>query len=201
VDPDGEAIETAIDIMNLLYDVGAATYNHIKGNHKKAREHWKDAGYDVLATAIPFLPAGLSKLKHVDEVVDVSRDLASSSKVAENVADAAKSSSNLSPTARGRMNEEKVLKDFGLSKNTRTVQGTTNAGEARNTIPDSITSDTVYEIKDVQNLSNTKQIQAQINYAKRNGLDYKIITGTNTHVSKNIPDEYIIRIDYIGPQN
>lgn len=80
------------------------------------------------------------------------------------------------------------------------VQGKTKTGEARNTIPDAITSDTVYEVKDVQTLSNTKQIQSQIDYAKKNGLDYKIITGTNTHVSRNIPEENIIRLEYIGPQ-
>lgn len=80
------------------------------------------------------------------------------------------------------------------------VLGTTKTGEARNTIPDAITSDTVYEVKDVQTLNNTKQIQAQINYAKEKGLDYKIIIGTNTHFSRNIPDEYIIRLEYIGPQ-
>lgn len=91
------------------------------------------------------------------------------------------------------MNEERVLNDFGLTKNTKTVQGTTKTGEARNTIPDAITSDTVYEVKDVQTLNNTRQIQAQINYAKEKGLDYKIIIGTNTHFSRNIPEEYLIR--------
>ena len=39
-----------------------------------------------------------------------------------------------------------------------------------------------------------------MDYAIRNGLDYKIITGINTHVSTNIPKKYIIRLDYIGPQ-
>lgn len=59
---------------------------------------------------------------------------------------------------------------------------------------------TVYEVKDVQTLNNTKQIQAQINYAKEKGLDYKIIIGTNTHFYRNIPEEYLIRLEYIGPQ-
>lgn len=52
----------------------------------------------------------------------------------------------------------------------------------------------------MQTLNNTKQIQAQINYAKEKGLDYKIIIGTNTHFSRNIPEEYLIRLEYIGPQ-
>ena len=197
VDPDGEAWETAWDVLNVVYDVGAAVYNHVTGDHGKARDKWKDAGYDALAAVIPGLPAGFSKLRHVDEAADAIGALA---KAADNAGDLAKSTDALTPVARGRMNEARVLDEFGLSKNTKTVQGNTNTGELRSTIPDAITSDTVYEVKDVQKLSNTKQIQAQIEYAQKNGLNYKIITGTNTHVSGNIPNEYIIRLDYLGPQ-
>ena len=130
VDPDGEAWETAWDVLNVVYDVGAAVYNHVTGDHGKARDKWKDAGYDALAAVIPGLPAGFSKLRHVDEAADAIGALA---KAADNAGDLAKSTDALTPVARGRMNEARVLDEFGLSKNTKTVQGNTNTGELRST--------------------------------------------------------------------
>ena len=62
-DPNGEfPIETIWDIGNVIYDVGAAIFNHVKGNHKAARSNWADAGVDLLAVALPYIPAGSSKL-------------------------------------------------------------------------------------------------------------------------------------------
>ena len=61
-DPDGNIpIETIWDIANLAYDVGAAVVNHAQGNHAKAASHWADAAMDVVAVAIPYVPAGASK--------------------------------------------------------------------------------------------------------------------------------------------
>ena len=158
---------------------------------------------DAVAAAVPFVPGGVGAVRagaKAVNAIDNATDVTKAARTADGINNVANSSDAVSATARGRMNEERVLNDFGLTKNTKTVQGTTRTGEARNTIPDAIISDTVYEVKDVQTLSNTKQIQSQIDYAPKNGLDYKIITGTNTHVSRNIPDEYIIRLEYIGPQ-
>lgn len=57
----------------MLYDVGAAVVSHISGDHDKAQGHWVDAGVDVVAMEVPGLPAGLTKLKYTDEVVDVAK--------------------------------------------------------------------------------------------------------------------------------
>ncbi len=62
VDPTGEIFETIWDIGNVIYDVGAAAYNHITGNHDKAIGNWVDAGVDAAAMIIPGVPAGASKL-------------------------------------------------------------------------------------------------------------------------------------------
>ena len=61
-DPDGRAIETVWDIGNVMYDVGATIYNHVKGYHETAKSHWVDAGLDAVASLAPFIPAGSSKL-------------------------------------------------------------------------------------------------------------------------------------------
>ena len=75
VDVDGRVIETAIDVGFVLYDVGAAIVQHIRGNHQKAKQHWKDAGYDTAAAIVPGMPAGTSKVvravsRHADEIND-----------------------------------------------------------------------------------------------------------------------------------
>ena len=56
----------------MVYDISAATYNHIKGDHEAAKGHWADAGADAAAAFIPFVPAGASKVvKVADKAVDV----------------------------------------------------------------------------------------------------------------------------------
>ena len=96
VDPDGEAWETAWDILNVIYDAGAAVYNHVKKDHDRAREHWKNAAYDGLAVVVPGLPAGFSKLRHVDEAADAIGAFAKAANATDNAADAAKTASSVS---------------------------------------------------------------------------------------------------------
>jgi RHS repeat-associated protein len=70
-DPDGRwPIETIWDIGNVIYDVGAAIVDHVRGDHAAARGHWGDLGMDAGAMLIPYVPAGASKLRHADDVVE-----------------------------------------------------------------------------------------------------------------------------------
>ena len=72
IDSDGKFWDTIWDVLNLVYDISAATYNHIKGDHEAAKGHWADAGADAAAAFIPFVPAGASKVvKVADKAVDV----------------------------------------------------------------------------------------------------------------------------------
>ncbi len=96
VDPDGEAWETAWDILNVIYDAGAAVYNHVKKDHDRAREHWKNAAYDGLAAVVPGLAAGFSKLRHADEAADALVALAKAANTTDNAADAAKAAASVS---------------------------------------------------------------------------------------------------------
>ena len=67
----------------MLFDVGAAIYNHATGNHVAATENWVDAGLDVVAAIIPGLPAGTSKLpstgaktaKNIEKTSDVKKGI------------------------------------------------------------------------------------------------------------------------------
>jgi hypothetical protein len=74
-DPTGKfPIETIWDIGNVLYDVGAAVVNHIKGDHTAAVGNWTDLGLDAAAVVIPYVPAGATKvLKAADKAVDVGK--------------------------------------------------------------------------------------------------------------------------------
>ena len=65
IDPTGRVLETVWDLGNLLYDVGAAIYNHIIGDHESAKSHWVDAGFDGLAAATPIVPAGITKVNKI----------------------------------------------------------------------------------------------------------------------------------------
>ncbi len=81
-DPDGEIpVETIWDILNVAYDLGAAAYCKIQGDDAGAKEHMNDAALDLVAVAIPYVPAGDSKVvrlaskgaKAVDKTVDAAK--------------------------------------------------------------------------------------------------------------------------------
>ena len=46
----------------MLYDIGAAVVNHIKGDHQEAIANWVNLGLDAGAMLIPYVPAGTSKV-------------------------------------------------------------------------------------------------------------------------------------------
>ena len=85
IDIDGKAWDVFLDVGSLLYDVGSAVYNHIKGNHSQAKQKWADAGVDVLSTAIPGLAAPMAKglVKGIDKATDVGKGLKNADAIAE----------------------------------------------------------------------------------------------------------------------
>ena len=83
-DPSGEVpIDTFWDGLNVVVDFGRVVYHTFTGNTSKAKEAAKDLAADGLALAIPYVPAGLTKLRHVDDAVDAV-------KTADKAADATK---------------------------------------------------------------------------------------------------------------
>ena len=108
IDPTGEfPVETIWDVGNLLYDVGAAIYNHIKGDHKTARSHWGNAAFDAGAMLIPYVPAGTSKVVKVG---------ASGAKALDRVTDARKASRMTENAAKGKAFEKQVGENLGNNK-------------------------------------------------------------------------------------
>ena len=92
VDKDGKIWDTVWDIGNMLYDAGAAVAAHIRGDHVSARSHWVDFGVDALAAAVPFVPAGATKvLKAADKSVDAVKV----SKQVDEAADVSKSTTDV----------------------------------------------------------------------------------------------------------
>ncbi len=106
-DPTGEfPIETIWDIGNVVYDIGAAVVNHIKGDHKAARSNWGDLGMDVGAMLIPYVPAGASKvIKATDKAIDAT-------KAVDNATDAAKAVDKTAETSRAARRE--AMRDEGI---------------------------------------------------------------------------------------
>jgi uncharacterized protein RhaS with RHS repeats len=99
--------------------------------------------------------------------------------------------------ARGRVSEQRVLKEMGLEKNTEKVS--TSEGKA---IPDAMTSTASVEVKDTKNVSATSQVRIQTEAAKASGKESVLVTGTNTKVSAPAAQAFdkIIRRDDLGPK-
>lgn len=123
VDPDGKAWETAWDILNVLYDVGAATYHHIKGDHEKARNKWKDAGYDALAVVVPGFPAGFSKLRYADEAADAIGSLNKSVNAAENAGNVARKTTKNPYGAKGKSDHQNKVQELSNKANSEAQAG------------------------------------------------------------------------------
>ena len=106
------------------------------------------------------------------------------------------STPSISPQARGRASETRVLDDLGLDKNTRRVS-TSEGGS----IPDAVVDGAFYEIKDTKSASNTRQMRIQREAAAAEGKEHVLITGTNTRVSGPLGEaSTVIRRDDLGPQ-
>ncbi len=132
-------------------------------------------------------------LKLVDKLLPPSKG---APKSAPNGAPKAAPKEKQSPTQRGRESEKRVLDSMGEKKNTEAAE--TSKGR---TIPDFKNEKQVGEIKDTQRVSDTKQIQAQREYARETGREHTVVTGTETKVSRNVESKStVIRRDDLGPK-
>ena len=126
-DKDGKIWDTFIDVGFLIYDVGSAIYYHATGEHETAKGYWVDAGIDAVAAAIPFVPAGVTKLPKLigkgSNAIEKSVDISKTAKVIDKTSDVKKvaikketvtSVSNIvdktSSAHKGLTNEELVIK-------------------------------------------------------------------------------------------
>ena len=108
IDPTGEfPIETIWDIGNVLYDVGAAVVNHIKGDHQAAKANWVDLGLDAGAMLIPYVPAGTSKVLKAG---------VKGGKALDKATDAGKAASMTENAAKGKAFEKQVGESLGKNK-------------------------------------------------------------------------------------
>lgn len=129
IDPDGEIWDTIWDVLNLVYDVGAAGYNHIKGDHETAKSHWIDAGTDLVATLVPFVPAGATKvLKTADKVADAVKTadkVGDAVKAADKVGDATKAVEKTANSSRAARRE--AMREQGIPTSKQPVSQSRNA--------------------------------------------------------------------------
>jgi hypothetical protein len=110
-DPTGKIpIETIWDIGNVIYDIGVAVVNHIKGDHTAAISNWTDLGLDATAVLIPYVPAGATKiLKAADKAVDVVQ-------ATDKAADVGKAARMTENAAKGKAFEKQVDESLGNNK-------------------------------------------------------------------------------------
>lgn len=120
IDSDGQIWETIWDVGNLVYDVGAAVYHHVTGDHETAKSHWIDAGADAAATLIPFVPAGTTKIvkgakvvKGLDKASDAAKVSDKATDVAKGIDRAADASHAKELIKKGRSGRQSRLKELG----------------------------------------------------------------------------------------
>jgi len=106
-------------------------------------------------------------------------------------------------TERGRVNEERVLREEGLLgiKKEFTLRDP-KTGEIATTIPDAVRPNgRTVDVKDVAELSETQQLRLQREVSRRSGQKAEIITGTKTKVPAQMERDYLIRRRRdLGPQ-
>jgi RHS repeat-associated protein len=107
----------------------------------------------------------------------------------------------LQPIVRGIVKEGQVLDALGRVKNTRTIQGLVGR-EVVDTVPDFIddAGKIVGEVKDVAGLGWEKQIQAQYDWATKNGYTYQLIIRRGTELQGELAElvkRKIINVKYI----
>jgi len=102
---------------------------------------------------------------------------------------------------RGRKSEKRVLASEGLEKNTKTFSATDpKTGKTKNTIPDAIDGGQTVEVKDVKILSDSPQLRAQSVISGESGQKARVITGTDTKVSKTVRKRMEVETrDDLGP--
>ncbi|MEO1262602.1 MAG: polymorphic toxin type 47 domain-containing protein [Bacteroidota bacterium] len=76
IDPDGRApeippLDVIWDFGNVLYDIGKIGYGYVTGDKEMVKSATVDLGMDAGAMMIPYVPAGVSKLRHADEAADL----------------------------------------------------------------------------------------------------------------------------------
>ena len=117
LDSDGQIWETIWDVGNLVYDVGAAVYHHVTGNHDAAKGNWVDAGADVVATLLPFVPAGSTKLLKggatVAKGLDKASDVKKSVNTVKNIEKSAYANHAKNLLKKGRSGKQTRLKELG----------------------------------------------------------------------------------------
>ena len=193
VDPDGNFPETLWDIANVVLDVTSLVSNIKQGNSKAAIADGAGLVLDVAAMIIPVIPGGAGTALKAARGADKAADVV---KAADKATDASSIAKN---TARGRQSEARVLEDIGATKNTKVHEANVNELSVK-TIPDSMDG-AIIEIKDVKAQYNTTQIKAERQLAKDLNMDFFLYVGDNTHVSKKIPTEEIVRRPDLGPKS
>jgi hypothetical protein len=180
-DPDGRWVESAWDAANVVLGAKSFVSNVSNGNIGGAILDGVGVLVDVAATIVPVVPGGASTVIKAVRAGDRVMDAAA--------------------TARGVKNEAKVLKEMDIPKNNTTFQAMDPVtGKQYGVKPDGISANKVVEVKDTKSVSNTKQIRGERQIAKQQGKEFQIVTGENTHVSKNIPKDEVLKVPYLGPQ-
>ena len=171
-----------------------------QGNTKAAIVDGVGIVADAAAVAVPFVPGGAGAAIKAVRAGDKAVDAVKAINKADDVADVGKGASRMNDTQRGIRNEAATLDFLGETKNKNRFTVNLDNNSTKTTVPDFVNDKTVGEIKDTKVVYNTKQIRAERKVAENFGKEFKIFTGTKTHVSAEIHENEIERMPWLGPQ-
>ncbi len=177
-DPSGKFVDTLFDIASVGYDI----YTIADKNNRGCAVSWSDwaaLGLDAFSLAIPFLPAGgmvfrfaahADDLGNIAHLIDKSDDVIQLAARMENVREVGRTGELLA----------------GITKNTERVESITQKAAYR--IPDALnhTEKVIQEVKNVNNLSYTKQLRDFVAYSKKYGYEFDLIIRENTTLSESL---------------
>ena len=198
VDRTGNLLESPWDVFNVAIGVASFVHNVKQGNYGWAAVDAIGVVVDVAATAVPGAPGGAATVIRASRAAGGVARAVNKADNAAGVATNVNRTDNIrAATSRGRESEQRVLKERGLSKNTKKVR--TEEGAS---IPDALTDTKVVEIKDTKGVSLTGQLRNHTRFAKDSGRKSVLITGENTRVTKNVDRAFdkIERQSDLGPQ-
>ncbi|GGD34433.1 hypothetical protein GCM10011335_41890 [Aureimonas glaciei] len=182
-DSDGRVIDTILDVGFVAYDIGALAYDEYKTGGANRSENLTALGADIGGVLIPFATGGgvavRGGLKIGDNAAGViGRNI-------DNMASTARKGDSIAPShlTRGKISEGQVLENLTLREN-RIGHSTSVA----RTVPDADFADDLgrelFEIKDVNRLSLTKQIRSQIELVESGKFDgLTIVLPNRTKIS------------------
>ncbi len=154
IDPNGNI---PLPVVGMILDIGLGAYDLYKGNYGSAAFNFASAATFGILDDLNDIVKGYNILSEFSEASVISRR---------------------SSTVLGKLGEEAV----GIENKKSFIPSLTQTANYR--VPEELTASSITEVKNVNRLSLTNQINDFLLYSQQNNLQFNLYTRTNTIISK-----------------